>query len=146
MVPMWLRWTPDLHLTLIPGILSHGTWGSLQLWAMLGATGSSRGPDCALYYKGSSVVTSLVAQMVKNLPTMWGTQLWSLGWIDPLEKEMETHCSTLAWKIPWREKHSLWGRKELDMTEWLHLHFHFSVVTKTRPNKVVSDSLWPRGW
>ena len=43
---------------------------------------------------------SLVAQMVKRLPTMWETQVQSLGLEDPLEKEMTTHSSTLAWKIP----------------------------------------------
>ena len=47
--------------------------------------------------------TSLVAQMVKCLPTTWKIQVWSLGREDPLEKEMATHCSTLAWRIPWRE-------------------------------------------
>ena len=45
----------------------------------------------------------MVAQMVKHLPTMWETQVQSLGWEDPLEKEMATHSSTLAWKIPWME-------------------------------------------
>ena len=45
--------------------------------------------------------TSLVAQTVKHLPTMWETQAQSLGWKDPLEKEMVTHSNTLAWKIPW---------------------------------------------
>ena len=43
---------------------------------------------------------SLVVQMVKNLPTMWETHVWSLGWEDPLEKEMATHCSIFAWRIP----------------------------------------------
>ena len=46
---------------------------------------------------------SLVAQMVKRLPTMWETQVRSLGGDDPLEKEMATHSSTLAWKIPWED-------------------------------------------
>ena len=41
--------------------------------------------------------------MVKHLPTMWETQVQSLGWEDPLEKEMGTHSSTLAWEIPWTE-------------------------------------------
>ena len=39
--------------------------------------------------------------MVKNLPTMQETQVQSLGWEDPLEGEMATHPSILAWKIPW---------------------------------------------
>ena len=47
--------------------------------------------------------TSLVAQMVKRLPTMQETQVQSLVWEDPLEKEMVTHSSTLAWKTPWTE-------------------------------------------
>ena len=42
--------------------------------------------------------------MVKHLPAMWETQVQSLGWEDPLEKEMATHSSTLAWKIPWTEQ------------------------------------------
>ena len=47
---------------------------------------------------------SLVAQMVKLLPAVWETWVQSLGWEDPLEKEMATHSSTLAWKIPWTEE------------------------------------------
>ena len=47
---------------------------------------------------------SLVAQTVKHLPAMWETQVQSLGWEDPLEKEMATHSSTLAWKIPCTEE------------------------------------------
>ena len=46
---------------------------------------------------------SLVAQMVKHLPAMWETRVWSLGLEDPLEKEMATYSSALAWKIPWTE-------------------------------------------
>ena len=46
----------------------------------------------------------LVAQMVKHLPAMWETRVQSLGWEYPLEKEMATHCNTLAWKIPWTEE------------------------------------------
>ena len=48
--------------------------------------------------------TSLVAQMVKRLPTMWETWVQSLGREDPLEKEMATHSSILGWKIPWTEE------------------------------------------
>ena len=47
---------------------------------------------------------SLVAQMVKRLPTMQKTRAQSLGWEYPLEKEIATHSSTLAWKIPWMEE------------------------------------------
>ena len=48
--------------------------------------------------------TSLVAQMIKNLPAMRETQVWSLGWEDPLEDGMATHFSILAWRIPWTEE------------------------------------------
>ena len=47
---------------------------------------------------------SLVAQTVKRLPTMWKTRVQSLGREDPLEKEIATHSSTLAWKILWMEE------------------------------------------
>ena len=46
----------------------------------------------------------LVAQMIKYLPATRETWVQSLGWEDPLEKEMATHSSTLAWKIPWTEE------------------------------------------
>ena len=60
---------------------------------------------------------------------MWETWVWSLGWEDALEKEMATHSSTLAWKIPWTEQpgagYSPWGHKELNTPEWLHFHSPF---------------------
>ena len=49
--------------------------------------------------------SSLVAQMVKRLPAMRETWVWSLGWEDLLGKEIATHSSTLAWKIPGGEEH-----------------------------------------
>ena len=49
-------------------------------------------------------MASLVAQRVKRLPAMQETWVRSLGWEDPLEKEMATHSSTLAWKIPRTEE------------------------------------------
>ena len=48
--------------------------------------------------------SSLVAQMVNNLPAMQETQAQSLGWEDPLEKGMATHSSILAWRIPRTEE------------------------------------------
>ena len=50
------------------------------------------------------VSSSPVAQMVKSLPTVQETWVQSLGGEDPLEKEMATHSSILAWKIPWTEE------------------------------------------
>ena len=49
-------------------------------------------------------MASLVAQTEKRLPAVQETWVWSLGWEDPLEKEMATHSSTLAWKIPRTEE------------------------------------------
>ena len=51
-----------------------------------------------------SVVFSLVTQRIKRLPAMQETRVRSLGWEDPLEKEMATHSSTPAWRIPWTEE------------------------------------------
>ena len=50
------------------------------------------------------MICILTPQTVKRLPAVQETQVQSLGWEDPLEKEMATHSSTLAWKIPWTEK------------------------------------------
>ena len=59
---------------------------------------------------------------------MQETQVWSLGWDDPLEKRMATHSSILTWRIPWMEvDYSPWGRKESDMIEQLNT-FTFSLA------------------
>ena len=58
--------------------------------------------------------------MVKNLLAVWETQVQYLGWEDPLEEDMTTHSSILAWRIPWTEDlagYSSWGGKESDTTE-----------------------------
>ena len=54
---------------------------------------------CSIYCFGCYIL-SLLAQMVKNLPTMWGTWVRSLGLEDSLEEGMETHFSILAWRLP----------------------------------------------
>ena len=67
---------------------------------------------------------SLIAQLVKNLPAMQETWVWSLGQEDPLEKEMATHSSILAWRIPWTEEPGRlqsMGLQESDTPEWLSL-------------------------
>ena len=55
------------------------------------------------------------SQMVKHLPSMRETRVWSLGWEDPLEKEMAIHSSILAWKIPWMKEpgrlQSMWSQR-----------------------------------
>ena len=68
------------------------SWVSESLWMV----------TAALIVKDTS--SSLVAQMVKNLPAMQKTQVQSPEQEDPLEKEMTTHSSILAWRIPWTEK------------------------------------------
>ena len=69
--------------------------------------------------------------MVKCVPAMQMTQIRSLGQKDSLEKEVATHSSTLAWKIPWTEElgtgYCPRGRKESGTTERLHFHFLFSI-------------------
>ena len=65
-------------------------------------------------------IPPLLTQMAKNLPAMQKTQVCSLGWEDPLEKEMATYSSTLAWRLPWTEAsggYSPWGVIESDTTE-----------------------------
>ena len=64
-------------------------------------------------------MTSLIAHSVKNLPAMQETQDRFLGQEDPLEKEMATHSSILAWNIPWTEEPGglqSMGSQESDMT------------------------------
>jgi len=51
---------------------------------------------------------------------MWETRVQYLDQEDLLEKEMATHFSIPAWKVPWMEDYSPWGHKELDMTDQLH--------------------------
>ena len=62
---------------------------------------------------------SLVAQMVKNLPALQETWVWSLGWEDPLEKGKATH--SVFWPREIHGLYSSWGRKELDSTEQVSL-------------------------
>ena len=68
---------------------------------MANLTGHS---PCAKYCSSVLIWASLVAQKIKNLPVLWETWVQSLGWDDLLEKEMATHSSTLAWRIPWTKE------------------------------------------
>ena len=66
---------------------------------------------------------SLVAQMVKNLPAMRETWVQSQGQEDPLEKEMATHSSILAWRIPWMEEPGMSVPPELKArSQGMHPH------------------------
>ena len=80
-----------------------------------------------------------MTQMVKNPPTMWETWIRSLGWEDPLEEDMATHSSILAWGIPmdrgaWRA--TVHGVTESDMAE----HVHATPYTEKFVNKAREGS------
>ena len=80
--------------------------------------------------------------MVKHLPTMQETQVQSLVQEEPLEKEIATHSSILAWKIPWTEEpgsYSSWGHKESDTIEQLYFHFHTLFY---RPCRTALGTMW----
>ena len=93
-------WSPEVTLT------------SLEIGVVGGASGEERANSqlCALLASvwvrlvWPPLRTSLVAQMLKNLPAVQETQIRFLGWEDPLEKEVATHSSILAWRIPWTEE------------------------------------------
>ena len=91
-----------------------------------------------------AIQTSLVTQMVKNLPVRQETWVRSLGWEDPLEKEMATHSSIFAWRIPWTEEpgrlrflgsqksqtqlsdqHFHWGQFRISLTQETHIMWQY---------------------
>ena len=85
----WRTWTEEPS-GLVHGVTKSQTWLSHEhLW------------DLWIYIH---IGASLVAQMVKNLPAMRETWVWSLGWEDALVEGMATHSSILAWTIPWTEE------------------------------------------
>ena len=84
--------------------------------------------------------------VVKSLPAMQETRVWSLGWEGPLEKAMATHSNILAWRIPWMEKpggiQSM--HKQSDMTEQLtHTHTHTHTHTSQAPCLLPSKEMAP---
>ena len=89
----------------------------MNIWRQLGALhslGTVESNHLLLWTK------LLVAQMVKNLPSMQETRVQSLGWEDPLEEEVATHSSILAWRSPWKRSlvgYSPCDHKESDTTE-----------------------------
>ena len=81
----------------------------------------------------------MVAQRVRTLPAMQETRIWSLGWEDPLEKEIATHSSILAWKIPWMEKPGRLQSMGLQRVgqDWVtSLHF------KRRLGQIANNMFW----
>ena len=74
---------------------------------------------CGVGHNYAHTQSLLVAQMVKNLPAVRETWIWSLGQEDPLEKGTAVHSSVLAWRIPWIEEPARlqsMGLQELDTT------------------------------
>ena len=95
-----------------------------------------KGP-LSLRFSESISSRALVAQMVKHLPIMWETQVRSLGWEDPLEKEMAIHSRILAWKIPWTEdpgRLQSMGSQKVGHDSATSLHF-----TSSSHNSILRD-------
>ena len=91
--------------TILLGLLCPCTWViSSQLLQCLPSYWVSLTLDMGyLHTTSEALMISLVAQLVKHLLTTWETQVQSVSLEDPLEKEMATHTSILAWRIPWTE-------------------------------------------
>ena len=99
-IPWRRRWQPTA--VLLPGE-SHG-WKSLVGYNPWGRKESDTTERLHFHFLSTLIRASLVAQSVKHLPARRETWVRSLGGEDPLEKEMATHSSILAWKTPWTEK------------------------------------------
>ena len=85
-------------------------------------------------------LASLMAQMVKRLSAVQETWVWSLGWENPLEKEMATHSSTLAWKIPWTEEP---GRLQSVGSQGVRHDWVTNTFTVTLPLSHMLAMEWP---
>ena len=85
--------------------------------------GLGRSPGEGIGYPLQYFRASLVAQLVKNLPAMWETWVWSLGWEDPLEEDIATQLQYSCLESLHGQRSlagcSPWGHKESDTTEWL---------------------------
>ena len=113
-----------------------GFHGSEKITACHCSSTSVKAPE-KLALKRSSPWTSLVAQMVKSLPTMWETRVQSLDQENLLQKEMATHSSTLTWKIPWTEEPGRLQSMGLQRVRhnWVTSLFFL-------PFKTLSDKVW----
>ena len=106
-----------------------------------------------LQYKGLSrdFSNTTMAQRLKHLPAMWETWVRSLGWEDPLEKEMATHSSTLAWRTPWREEpgrlQSMGSQRvRHDWATSLHFTSAFFIVQLSHPYMTTGKSIPLTRW
>ena len=101
--------------------------------------GSERSPGKWMGYPLQYSWASLVVQMVKNLPAMLETWVWSQGWEDPLEEGMATHSSILAWRIPWSERVGLdWATKPNTTHTHIHTHTH---INNLKPEQTSETNL-----
>ena len=103
-------------------------------------SGSGRSAGEGIGYPLQYSWASLVAQLVKNLPVMWETWVWSLGWEDPLEKGTATHSSILAWRIPWTLQSMGSQRVRHD---WAIFTFSLSSAESTKNTFSLKSSLLP---
>ena len=94
-------------------------------------SGSGRSTAEVIDYPLQYSWTSLVAQLVKNLPSMGETRVWFLGWEDPLEKGTATHSSILDWRIQWTVFHGV-----AKSWTWVN-EFHFPRVCFPSPVEVM---------
>ena len=108
LVPVAGHCWPVLHSRCSSTVQSQSLWGPWVLvctrfvWVLLaGMSLAGMGFDSKREFAPPTV---LLAQRLKRLPAMQETRVWSLGWEDPLEKEMATDSSILAWRNPWREE------------------------------------------
>ena len=102
----FLGWEDRLPITVFMGFSggSDGKKSACNAGDLGSVPGLGRSPGEGIGYPLQYLWTSLVAQMVKNLPAMKETWIQSLGWEDPLEKGTATHSSILACRIPWTEE------------------------------------------
>ena len=112
------KWLTHVWLLVLAGVLVQSTLVIISMWLGILSMASVRVSEvwedgsckaCKIQpwnWHTALGAASLVAQMVKNLPAMQETQVQSLSGEDPLEKEMATHSSILAWEIPWTEEPS----------------------------------------
>ena len=88
------------------------------------------------------MIASLVAQKVKNLPAIQETEVWSLGWENPLEKGMATHSGILAWRIPWTEEPGRLQSIQSQRVRHDWAAFTFDPAINWHPNSLRSWGLW----
>ena len=106
-----------------------------------GLTAGERRDQISKSWQECCCWASLVAQMVKNLPVIQETWVWSLGWEDPLEKGKSTHSIILAWRIPWTIAH---GMSQTQLSDF-HFQLTLSKLLLLFSHPVVSDSLQTHG-